>query len=102
MNNQKVINVKEALSSEHWEKLLALYEWIINYKEKPTYVSFPTDDLDKLPFALSIILNEFISVKQSEVPKDKINRFLQIRSAVTDLLVRYNFCLLYTSDAADE
>ena len=90
MSNQNVINVKETLSLEHWEKLLDLYDWIINYKEKSSYVSFPEDDWDKLPFALSIILNEFKSVKEKEVPKDKISRFLQIRMGVTDLLVRYN------------
>ncbi len=90
MKNKKVINVKEKLSEDHWEKLLDLYDWIINYKEKSSYVAFPTDDWDKLPFALSIILKEFKSVKEKEVPKDKISKFLQIRMGVTDLLTRYN------------
>ena len=51
---------------------------------------FPTDDWDKLPFALSIILKEIKSIKQAEVPKDKISKMLQIRGGLTDLLVKYN------------
>ena len=90
MENKKVINVKEKLSEDHWEKLLDLYDWILNHKEKSSYVSFPEDDWDKLPFALSIILNEFKSVKDKDVPKEKISKFLQIRMGVTDLLSRYN------------
>tara|TARA_R110002110_G_scaffold71399_1_gene190921 strand:- start:4728 stop:5111 length:384 start_codon:yes stop_codon:yes gene_type:complete len=90
MENKKVINVKEKLSEEHWEKLLDLYDWVLNYKKKESFVMFPTDDWDKLPFALSIILKEIKSIKQAEVPKDKISKMLQIRGGLTDLLVKYN------------
>tara|TARA_R100000935_G_C2803958_1_gene151781 strand:- start:586 stop:954 length:369 start_codon:yes stop_codon:yes gene_type:complete len=90
MENKKVINVKEKLSEEHWEKLLELYDWVLKLKKKDSFVMFPTDDWDKLPFAISIILKEIISIKQADVHHVSIDRFLQIRGAVTDLLVSYN------------
>ena len=90
MENKKVINVKEKLSEEHWEKLLELYDWVLNLKKKESFVMFPTDDWDKLPFAISIILKEINSIKQADVHHVHISKFLQIRGGLTDLLIRYN------------